>query len=375
MSKHPRLLEQVKKTEFVEIQRWQDEDGRIFFRKEFFQGLDDRGWLDREARILHWMHSHDPYPRGMVRQRELKCDPAGRVDVIETYDAGIAVGTWSQVKLISPDGSTTFQNPFQYAWNWWTLMIALLDVFKELHKLGFVHVDLKSDNVCVPLRISETGRQIGGMRRHRKFRLDFDNLKLIDLTHALLADRPLSEPLPLGEDDRYQSRMLIQAIQADHASGAPREANRLDWRVDLHGLGQMMESLLPQRGAPAEWNDRLLSKAKALVRELKQFDKPGAPTPRGLPHERLWKKAVLGRGAISDRQAEWLTDVAGRDLLFPRQKRTGTSLTGLVVQLWQQAIQPRIRLPELSPAFLFKMLLMGSSIVILFLLLSRSQGW
>ena len=369
MIKRARLLG-VDPKEYVRIERWCDEKDQVYWRKIFSGGMRTQGWQDREALILSWMGSKNPYPRGMVRVRNMLKNSAGQAEWIETHDAGVPVATWNQVEIAPSDGSAVLPSPFHFAWNWWSLMVGLLDRFHELHKMGFVHVDLKSNNVCIPVNWKAKEGLLGIRHSRSQFELDFEEIRLIDLTHSLLRDRPLEAPLPLGDDPRYQSRMLIRAIRADHKTGFPNEANQLDYRVDLIGLGKMMQQLLPPSFATGGWIRGTPARAQKLVDVLLAFDQNNiSQTSLGYyPHRDLLKLANAGLQRLAPQEL-WSSNSAGLELLHPRQKRK--VLNWPIFTNWFLRGKPRLAFLPL----LLKSFLMGGSLVILLLLIARGQGW
>lgn len=324
----------IKARQHVHVERCQDESGTIFFRKRFDPWLENESWPQRENRILLDMLARQKsYPQGLVRPYGTSCDQAGNVDpVVETHDAGRSIKDWKNVAVRSSKTGTEFDHPFRHCLHWWLLLEAILIALDGLHKEGFVHLDIKEDNVCIPVR--EDG---GGI-----FSLDFEKLRLIDVTFSLLKTMPLERPLPLRGDPSYQSPVLVQAIEKDRQSGYPYEANRLDWRIDLFSLGSMMARL---RGSDADathsgWDGVLANRAQEIVEGLK------AGSEGHWPHQELLTtvRNVLSSLDISDRA--WLleksSEVADRghdriarrswtDALF--RKRSLASLTKIGIIL------------------------------------------
>lgn len=64
---------------------------------------------------------------------------------------------------------------------------ASLVTLQKLHPWGFVHLDLKANNICVP--VQERGDE--------SFRLKFDEIRFIDLTFSRHDDIPFENTLPL----------------------------------------------------------------------------------------------------------------------------------------------------------------------------------
>jgi hypothetical protein len=250
----------------VRVERRRADDGTLFYRKRFFEDLHEEGWLGRENRVLLWFAIRDPYPRHLVRLKRVNFLAGGRLDVLDTYDAGPSLKEWGEVGMPATTDSARRIRPFNLCNNWWHLADAALGALDELHALGLVHADVKEDNLCIPFD-TESAAQ-GWLK------LRFRELRLIDVTYSILPDVPLTRPLPLDPlPDSYQAKLMQAAIEADERLGRPDHANRLDWRVDLFSLGSMLERLLDPQPAYG-WNNILHGKARDLIDRLKAHDSP-----------------------------------------------------------------------------------------------------
>lgn len=264
----------VRDEEHVRVERLSADDRTLYYRKRFFGVLDDNGWLGRENRILLWFSLQQQYPRHLVRLKRVNFLPGGQLNVLDTYDAGPSVKEWNEVPC-APDSSHRL---FDRCASWWRLADTSLAALDELHEYGFVHGDVKEDNVCIPFDT----RQI----QQGKVAIHFDQLRLIDVTYSILPDVPLHRPLPLRAiDGSYQSKLLHQAIEADNTSGRPVQANRLDWKIDLFSLGSMLERLLNRADEASSWSRHNRDAATDLIRRLKAFDECSEVAIR--PHAQL----------------------------------------------------------------------------------------
>lgn len=264
----------VRDGRFVRVELLRSDDGVPFYRKRFFEHLDDDGWLGRENRILLWFSLQQHYPRHLVRLKRVNFLPGGQLNVLDTYDAGPSVKEWNEVTLAPEQSLRLFD---RCAW-WWQLADTSLAALDELHAYGFVHGDVKEDNLCIPFDIPQL--------QQGKVTIQFDQLRLIDVTYSILPDVPLHRPLPLRAiDGSYQSKLLHQAIEADNTSGRPVQANRLDWRIDLFSLGSMLERLLTRADEASGWSRHNRNAATDLIRRLKAFDE--CPEVAIRPHAQL----------------------------------------------------------------------------------------
>lgn len=337
----------IKAEQHVRVERCRDESGTVFFRKRFDPWLEKEGWPQRENRILlHMLVRQSAYPRGLVRPYGSSCDQAGEIGpVVETHDAGRSIKDWKNIGVRSSKTGTGLDHPFQHCLHWWALLEAVLTALDGLHKEGFVHLDIKEDNVCVP----ELNQDRGTLS------LDFENLRLIDVTFSLLKTMPLERSLPLKGDPSYQSSLLVQAIEKDRQSGYPYEANRLDWRVDLFSLGAMMARL---RGSHADashsgWNVVLANRAQEIVEELK------AGSEDHWPHQELLTKVRNVLSSLDTLDRAWLLEK-------PREV-AGDGHDRLVKQSWADATFRKLSLGRLT-----EIAIILAGILIILMLMAQS---
>lgn len=340
----------IKTEQHVRVERCRDESGTVFFRKRFESWLEKEGWPQRENRILlHLLARQDAYPRGLVRPYGSSCDHTGQVDtVVETYDAGRSIKDWKNVAVRSSATGARFDHPFQHSLHWWSLLEAVLTVLDGLHREGFVHLDIKEDNVCIPGVEIEEGRGA--------YSLAFEKLCLIDVTFSLLKTMPLERPLPLTGNSSYQSPLLVQAIEKDRQSGYPQEANRLDWQADLFSLGSMMERLRGNDGdlSNSGWNVVLANRAQEIIDELKAGGEGDWPHQKLLTtvsnvlssldaSDRVWlleKPTEAARGQDHAEKQSW-TDAVFRKLSLASLTEIAIIVAGvlIILMLLAQSLQ------------------------------------
>ncbi len=165
-------------------------------------------------------------------------------------DCGLDLDDWQL--LLNSDRASPMQD-FDVLLAVWRQVLQLL---RQIHAAGFVHCDIKPDNICVPLanrNIVETEGLISGT-------WDVSSMSLIDFGLALqpvdgldprgcYVDRgyPLIRPhgpymSPLYTDRIFEAQRLFLA-SGGTARGHPpwlSVLNQIDWRVDLFSLGCML---------------------------------------------------------------------------------------------------------------------------------------
>ncbi|MDG4557159.1 MAG: hypothetical protein P9F19_07210, partial [Candidatus Contendobacter sp.] len=181
--------------------------------------------------------------------------------------------------------------------HWFGLGRWLLAALEEVHALGFVHVDLKGDNFCLPAR--SDGVAADGYPE--RVRLAWDELKLIDFAFSVWEKGlpPLynDTPLPIGRSEfRYQSEQLLAALEAGNSPAPDLGPTRgLDWRVDLYSLGFVLGQILAEverRCFPEDgnwgWTERRHAQARQLIENLQSGDREWRrPPPAERPHRAL----------------------------------------------------------------------------------------
>ena len=202
-------------------------------------------------------------------------------------------------------GDVALRSVFEDCAHWWSLAKQCLVALDALHSLGFVHLDFKPDNVCVPWAPAGAGRPVQGQPLVPRFR----GLALIDVAFSLLPEVDLIEPLPLLRQPgyEYQSPRLLHALEEGRRGNlAPTLA--LDWRCDLFSLAAMLWRYLPESSTVvgADWTEERHALAGAFVRQL--LDVHNDPIPAQWPH-----RALIGLAALRLREPALMASIqAGR---------------------------------------------------------------
>ncbi|MDG4550199.1 MAG: hypothetical protein P9G45_07275, partial [Candidatus Contendobacter sp.] len=282
----------------VEVSRHFDGDRR-YFRKRFLRsqksGVDYRAWTNREFTLLNELKSRRL--RHVQEYRSIAdLGPDGQQ--LETWDAGPDGDQWQQAP-VARDGHR-LPHLFLECGHWFGLARWLLAALEEVHALGFVHVDLKGDNFCLPAH----GDGVAVDGHPERVRLRWGELRLIDFAFSVWENRvplPANMPLPIGENDqfRYQSGQLRAALRAGNSPPFDLGlTQRLDWRADLYSLGFTLNQILAEverRCFPEDgnwgWTGERHARARRLVGDLRGWDERwkqhGQPTPVERPHGAL----------------------------------------------------------------------------------------
>jgi len=238
-------------------------------------------WTGREWRILARLVGHGikPVP-DVVRFDRGASD---RAALVQTYDAGITVDHWATLLPVVRD-KTTLRNIFEDCAHWWALARHSLIALDAIHELRLVHLDLKADNVCIPVDPAD----FDPGSRDQVLRPRFDDIALIDFAFSLVSGERLDSPLPIAEqaDYEYQSPRLLRALEAGRA-GDLGPTRQLDWRCDLFSLAAMLWRYLPELEdtTTGAWTKACHAKARALVRRL--IEAHDAELPEQRPHAEL----------------------------------------------------------------------------------------
>ncbi|HVJ73344.1 MAG TPA: hypothetical protein VNB03_04885, partial [Casimicrobiaceae bacterium] len=105
-------------------------------------------WTEREWRILARLVGHGIKPVPDVVRFDRGA--ADRATLVQTFDAGVTVDHWATLLPLERDG-TTLRNVFEDCAHWWALARHSLIALDAIHELQLVHLDLKADNVCIPV--------------------------------------------------------------------------------------------------------------------------------------------------------------------------------------------------------------------------------
>ena len=225
---------------------------------------DFREWTEREWRILARLVGHGV--RAVPQVVQFDRGAPDRPALVQTYDAGVTVDHWATLLPLQRDGAH-LRNVFEDCAHWWALARHCLLALDAIHALQLVHLDLKADNVCVPLAPADFDPHAAGQTLHARF----DDLALIDFAFSLVSGEPLESALPIGRqaEYEYQSPRLLRALDAGrHGDLAP--TRELDWRCDLFSLAAMLWRYLPELEDTTlgGWTRARHAKARALVRRL-----------------------------------------------------------------------------------------------------------
>jgi serine/threonine protein kinase len=245
------------------------------FRKRFL-ATDTLGdftyWTRRENLLLHALNSTWPEIRSIQQFLMLRQDANGQ-SVLETRHAGPDVGGWLQLPVLRE--GAPLPHCFAEAAHWFALARATLTALQEVHKRGFVHLDIKAENFCIPYLPADYTPDW----QRDDLQLDFTRIRLIDVAFSLWESKVSLDEIPLPvnpEADPQQFRYLSQQFR--HALREGQKGNleptrKLDFRADLYSLGVMLSGLLPRRlEAASGWTAALLQMARNLCQQLEAWD-------------------------------------------------------------------------------------------------------
>jgi len=248
-------------------------------------------WTEREWRILARLIGHgiDCVPE------VVQFDRGGQkgTQLVQTYDAGATVDQWATI-LPVVRGGRLLRHVFEDCAHWWALAHHCLRALSAIHELSVVHLDIKGDNVCIPVWPATFDPQARGTRLQPRF----EALALIDFAFSLISRERLSTALPIGWQTEYdyQSPRLLQALEAGRR-GDLQPTRELDWRCDVYSLGAMLRRYMPSEDrlhdATIGWTPDRAAAAKDLILALRDaHDRDGAlarpyPALMGMTSERL----------------------------------------------------------------------------------------
>jgi serine/threonine protein kinase len=276
-------------------------------------------WSDRENRFLSLFHGGSL--RHVVQMHKLEAATPGAVSSVDTHDAGLTIEEWLTVAPRYGDG-TSFNHVFRRGEDFLRLMRACLTALKEIHDFGVVHCDIKQDNICLPPAPRP-------YRHGEPLKADFADIRLIDFSFSLGRDLPLAQLLPIDPSAAYQSPLLKAALAEDMKTDKPLATAKLDYRVDLYGLGYMGSQVMASGSFFWDTEERGGS-GKALARELMEdllALGSGKTVWRylggGRPHQRLVKKLD-----------DWLKGAKPQETFVPaRQAGQGAAARTLISPL------------------------------------------
>ncbi|HEV8692133.1 MAG TPA: hypothetical protein VGQ91_17645 [Ideonella sp.] len=277
----------------VEVFREESPAGeRRRYSKRFLatEAGDFRHWTEREGRILTRLADLGvaPVPRVEPFDRSAQ----GRPALVRTCDAGVTVDHWATLLPVQRDG-TQHRHVFEDCVHWWALARHCLMALDTLHELRLVHLDLKADNVCIPVGPADFDPGVPGA----VMTPCFEQLALIDFAFSLIPGESLSQPLPIARQTEYdyQSPRLLKALEAGR-KGDLMPTRQLDWRCDVFSLAAMLRRYLPSEAPPAgTWTPWHLEQARSLIRQLREAHDAVEPAQR--PHRAL---IALTKQALAD---------------------------------------------------------------------------
>ncbi len=242
---------------------------------------DFRAWTEREWRILARLVGHGV--RAVPQVVQFDRGAADRPALVQTYDAGVTVDHWATLLPLERDGAQ-LRNVFEDCAHWWALARHCLIALDSIHALQLVHLDLKADNVCIPVGPVDFDPHAPDATLHARF----DEIALIDFAFSLVSGEPLESALPIAQqvDYEYQSPRLLRALDAGRF-GDLAPTRQLDWRCDLFSLAAMLWRHLPELEDAnfGAWTRSRHAKARALVRRLIEAHDGELPALR--PHAEL----------------------------------------------------------------------------------------
>lgn len=242
---------------------------------------DFRHWTEREWRILARLVGHGIGPVPDVVQFDRGA--ADRPALVQTYDAGVTVDHWATLLPVERDG-WLLRHVFEDCAHWWALARHCLIALDAIHELQLVHLDLKADNVCIPVSPAHFDPHLPGQLLTPRF----EQIALIDFAFSLVSGESLVRALPIARQVEYdyQSPRLLNALEAG-SRGNLSPTRQLDWRCDVFSLAAMLRRYLPDPEGyrTGEWTQQRHAQARALVRRLLQAHDEDLPARR--PHAEL----------------------------------------------------------------------------------------
>lgn len=267
--------------------------GRPYFRKRFKKvkvgdtEWDYSEWTEREFNLIRMLESKTGSPHVQVYRKLHKLGDGA--EEMQTEHAGPTVQQWLDLPVLR--GEEHLPHVFHDCAHWFALARTALESLRHVHEKGFVHLDIKPDNFCVPPAPNPYDPASGA-----PVRVDIAGLRLIDYAFSVWERvAPLGRTLGMDilDEEAYQSRQLCDAIARGKNNDLDAIKN-LDWRADFYGLGWMMGSVLAaipsgEKAGEAGWSDERRRQAEELVAQLKSFDDAWSeevPLPP-MPHARM----------------------------------------------------------------------------------------
>ena len=153
---------------------------------------------------------------------------------------------------------------FEDCAHWWALAQHCLVALDAIHDLQLVHLDLKADNVCIPVGPADFDPEAAERAPATR---DFERIALIDFAFSLVSRRA---PRQRAADRPADRLRLPVAAPARGARGGRRgnlwPTRQLDWRCDLYSLAAMLRRYLPE---PEQADALRLDRARAAARRAR----------------------------------------------------------------------------------------------------------
>ena len=146
---------------------------------------DFRHWTEREWRILARLVGHGIVPVPDVVQFDRGA--ADRPALVQTYDAGVTVDHWATLLPVERDGRL-LRHVFEDCAHWWALARHCLIALDAIHELQLVHLDLKADNICIPVSPADFDPHLPGQLLTPRF----EQIALIDFAFSLVSGESLT---------------------------------------------------------------------------------------------------------------------------------------------------------------------------------------
>ncbi len=207
--------------------------GKIIFNKEYIPGkmYAHEYWAGRERDLLMLLNANKV--KHVVKAASWQDYQKGVLLELETWDAGLTLDHWFQIPLrLSQNDKKEEYCPFTSVDEFLKLLRGCLLALQSIHKNGFVHCDIKANNISLPCSVDEDG----------KTRLEYNNTTLIDFGYSIVNNPAylLQEIVPVDYAlAEYYAPMHREALRRDAQYGKPEQYQKLDYSCDLFSLGKM----------------------------------------------------------------------------------------------------------------------------------------
>ena len=210
--------------------------------------------------------------------------PRGRPALVQTYDAGVTVDHWATLLPVERDGRV-LRHVFEDCAHWWALAHHCLIALDAIHELHLVHLDLKADNVCIPIGPADFDPRMPGQALHPRF----EQLALIDFAFSLVS----GETLTTRAADRPPARTTTTSRRACCRRWRPGAAATCCRRASSTGAATCSAwprccaatCRSPAPASPSGLDAARCAQARALVRRLLEAHDAELPAQR--PHAEL----------------------------------------------------------------------------------------